>query len=136
MPETYKQAFGLLYNAHAAADVRGICPPGWEVPSESDWQALIDYLGDNPGGKLKSISEWALPNQDALNSKGFAARPGGYRDEHGVFAMLRHKAAFWTKPEEAGSSAPLIFLKNDSGQAYSAQWPTGRGASIRCIRMD
>ncbi len=38
------RAYGLLYNWYAVNDERGLCPQGWHVPSEEDWETLISYL--------------------------------------------------------------------------------------------
>lgn len=44
---------GYLYNYVAASDsltafatsqIRGICPPGWHIPTQADWSELITYL--------------------------------------------------------------------------------------------
>jgi uncharacterized protein (TIGR02145 family) len=63
------QFYGALYNWYAATDERGLCPEGWNVPSDGDWIQLERYLGvpeeelyttlwrgkdQNVGGKLKS----------------------------------------------------------------------------------
>jgi uncharacterized protein (TIGR02145 family) len=37
--------YGKLYNWYAVNDPRGIAPEGWNVPSDDEWQLLIDYLG-------------------------------------------------------------------------------------------
>lgn len=36
--------FGKLYNWFAIDDSRKISPVGWHVPSDVEWQELIDYL--------------------------------------------------------------------------------------------
>ena len=47
--------YGRLYNWYAATDPRGIAPAGWHVPSQDEWQTLIDFVGgaNVAGGKLK-----------------------------------------------------------------------------------
>jgi uncharacterized protein (TIGR02145 family) len=62
--------------------VQGICPKGWHVPSASEWQQLIKFLGDSTtaGGALKAVSPlWALGpnNPHTTNSSGFTALPSG-----------------------------------------------------------
>lgn len=73
-------SYGKLYNWFAVDDERGLCPSGWKVPNESDWNELEHYLGENAGGKLKEINGqyWESPNTGATNSTGFSARPGGF----------------------------------------------------------
>lgn len=40
-----KAAYGLLYNNYVCNDLRGICPDGWHVPTEAEWQTLEYYEG-------------------------------------------------------------------------------------------
>ena len=37
--------YGQLYNWYAVDDERGLCPSGWHVPSDEDWQDLEVFLG-------------------------------------------------------------------------------------------
>ncbi len=43
------EAYGYLYNWYAVDDGRGLCPPGWRVPSKDDWYDLIYYLMQGHG---------------------------------------------------------------------------------------
>jgi len=33
-----------LMQYRSAEAIQGLCPPGWHVPSEADWQELFNYL--------------------------------------------------------------------------------------------
>jgi hypothetical protein len=35
---------GKLYNWYAVADPRNLCPTGWHVPTDGEWNVLIGYL--------------------------------------------------------------------------------------------
>jgi len=37
-----------LYNWYVVDDDRGICPEGWHVPSDEEWNKLNDQLRENP----------------------------------------------------------------------------------------
>jgi hypothetical protein len=50
--EATADTYGYLYNWYAVADVRHIAPAGWHVPTDAEWETLVDYLGDNAGSKL------------------------------------------------------------------------------------
>ncbi len=52
--------YGKLYNWYAVIDTSGLCPQGWHVPSDADWEILITYLGgkDVAGAKMKAKSGW------------------------------------------------------------------------------
>jgi uncharacterized protein (TIGR02145 family) len=40
--------FGKLYNIYAVQDNRSICPAGWHVPTDGEWETLELYEGMNP----------------------------------------------------------------------------------------
>jgi uncharacterized protein (TIGR02145 family) len=42
-------AYGILYNWNAIADGRGLCPTGWSVPNEYDWDLVIGIADYNAG---------------------------------------------------------------------------------------
>ena len=50
--------YGKLYNWYAVSDPRGLAPVGYHIPSDAEWTKLEDYLGSNPGTKMKSKSGW------------------------------------------------------------------------------
>jgi uncharacterized protein (TIGR02145 family) len=52
--------FGKLYNFFAVSDPRGISPEGWHVPTDDEWQSLVDFLGGDrvAGEHLKSKERW------------------------------------------------------------------------------
>ena len=63
--------------------VRGICPKGWHVPSNDEFETLGETLfleaidSDSLGGALKAKILWNSPNIGATNSSGFTGLPGG-----------------------------------------------------------
>ena len=48
--------YGKLYNWYAVIDTNGLCPTGWHVPSDAEWDILVTYLGgtDVAGAKMKA----------------------------------------------------------------------------------
>ena len=92
----YDSIFGKLYNWFSVSDLRKLCPTGWHVPSESDWNYLSEHLGGNSvaGGKMKEVgtTSWNSPNTDATNTSLFSALPGGGRGEPHVHRE-RHRDA-------------------------------------------
>ena len=89
--------YGRYYTWYAATDTRNVCPTGWHVPTQADWNVLLNYLvnngygfeGSNHVGKsLASTSGWLpdptpgnIGNEPALNnSSGFNGQPGGNRN--------------------------------------------------------
>lgn len=127
--------YGRLYTWHAANDPRGICPEGWRIPSQKDWNTLFAFLGGNieAGGKLKASGTelWASPNVAASDSFGFSALPSGMRDKDGQFVALGKLSAWW-------SSNPGIYfhIEHDDPYAYRNYYYKSRfyGFSVRCIK--
>jgi uncharacterized protein (TIGR02145 family) len=98
-------AYGALYNWYAVSDSRGLCPVGWHVPSEEEWNDLGNYLGGEPvaGGKLKSTRteplphpRWRAPNGGATNESGFSGFPGGLRVSEGDFMSIGSAGYWWS----------------------------------------
>ena len=80
--------YGYLYNWFVILDSRNVAPYGWHIPSNSEWETLILYLGGDSiaGGKLREIgtTHWQYQNIGASNTSGFTALPGGDRIFSGV----------------------------------------------------
>ncbi len=121
--------------------IRGICPEGWTLPDDDDWQALIDTLGGEivAGGKLKEAgtAHWQSPNIDATNESGFTALPGGARmPTAGNFSVLGYNAYFWTSAPNGTDDAFAHFLTNGSGEAGGNHFHKEHGFSVRCIKFE
>jgi len=64
--------YGRLYNWYVVNDSRGVCPTGWHVPTDLEWNTLTTYLGGESvaGGKMKSTTGW-YNNGNGTNTSGF-----------------------------------------------------------------
>jgi uncharacterized protein (TIGR02145 family) len=40
-----EEQFGRLYNFAAVKDPRNLAPEGWRIPTQEDWEELLEYLG-------------------------------------------------------------------------------------------
>jgi len=83
--------YGRLYDWKTA---KSICPSGWHLPTNEEWETLISSLGgeEEAGAKLKSAN-------------GFAALPSGYGDSDGDFSDADFSDAedygyWWTATDE------------------------------------
>jgi len=131
--------YGVLYNWYAVTDAHDIAPAGWHVPTDAEWQTLVDYLGGGAvaGGKLKEVgtTHWASPNTGATNESGFTALPGGYRyGGNGGYGSMGNYGYFWSATE-GGSGSPRyrVLHYNDSG-IYRDDFSKRTGFSVRCVR--
>jgi len=75
--EANRDIYGGLYTWEQIM-TPGFCPAGWSIPTEEQFQTLIDFIGlaISAGGHLKEIGtdHWDAPNTGADDSHGFAAR--------------------------------------------------------------
>jgi uncharacterized protein (TIGR02145 family) len=132
-----KNTYGTLYNSFCVTS-GNLCPIGWHVPAESDWQILLDFVGwqyVDGDGKLKETGtiHWASPNSNATNSSGFNALPGGKRYDYGDFEGIKLEAAWWTSTESDSEFTRFYNLGNDGGSSLLYGYKHN-GLSIRCLK--
>ncbi len=147
--------FGVLYNFYAATDSRGICPDGWRVPSQQDFESLelaagmpadsLDRVGDfggqlaNVGGKLKAVSDlWRADNDGAEDAFGFAALPGGARFAGGAFSdppSIDAFGGYWSTLENADNTEQAFrrLMRFDNTGILRNAVPKSVGQYIRCV---
>jgi uncharacterized protein (TIGR02145 family) len=136
----YHKNYGPLYNFFVV-NTDSICPVGWHVPSEEDWQILADYLGGTKvaGGKLKDFygDYWKSPNPCITNNFNFFALPGGYRKfDTGQFSDKGYKGYWWTSttvPKNEGQSW-VMTLSNENKYLVTNYRYKNEGVSLRCIK--
>lgn len=160
--------YGVLYNWPAVMNgsqssnsvpsgVQGVCPSGWNVPSDADWKVLENHIGmcqgavqgcvdsygergTNQGSILKSTTGWNNGNSPSNNSTGFNALPGGHNEGWTAFFWtLGGRANFWTSTELSSnyavqrslSDVNSTILRQDIGGVESTK---ATGKSVRCVR--
>jgi uncharacterized protein (TIGR02145 family) len=139
---SYFDTYGSLYNWHSVNDDNGLCPTGWHVSSDAEWDELIDFLGDSSvaGGKLKEAGteHWNPPNIGATNESGFTALPGGLRYATGFndlsgFAFLQTDGLWWSSDEAEPGYAWGLYLGTNYEYTQKAYGSMNDGFSVRCI---
>jgi uncharacterized protein (TIGR02145 family) len=137
-PSTYKKTYGALYNYNAVEDERGLCPEGWNVPSEKEWQELIDHLGGDgvAGSKMKDTNSnlWKLPNLTASNESGFSGLPAGGRGRRGSPEVIGSYATWWSSTSYDTNYAWHWGLYPDKNGIRFNPGHKASGFSVRCIK--
>ncbi len=130
--------YGLLYNWYTAVDERNVCPSGWHVPDEQEWNALASLLGGSfiAGGKMKStgLEFWDSPNLDASNLSGFNGLPAGARLFNGTFGLEGIVGCWWSTAENDANTAWPRAVDFEDGVLGRVSDPKPDGYSIRCLK--
>jgi uncharacterized protein (TIGR02145 family) len=150
----YENPYGKLYNWYAAVDPRNVCPAGWHVPTDVEWQQLELTLGmpvneaninaergeaENVGGKMKSTGTqyWIDPNTGATNESGFSGLPGGLYgtdDSLNQSFQLLGSLGLWWSTTESGSLAIRRRLSNVTSTVNRNSQNKQVLYSVRCVR--
>lgn len=137
----YKDIYGAFYNWFAVSTGQ-LCPDGWHVPSDAEWQLLIDYLGGErkAGSKLKeaATNNWILSNKDATNESGFTGLPAGLRNANdGTFYGQGSIGAWWTTTETSASlfgAAWSRWVHGDTTVVSRKEIYKKDGFTVRCVK--
>lgn len=144
-----KAIYGALYTWAAAMNgassttnnpsgIQGVCPTGWHLPSDAEWNQLINYLGgiSVAGGKLKEIgtTHWTSPNTGATNKTGFTALPGGIRYFNGTIIHLGNFGFWWSATEESSAGAYNYYMSRENSNVEKTSNLKENGFSVRCVR--
>lgn len=129
---------GNLYNWYCGTDIRNIAPVGFHVPTRSEYETLISYMGGSTvaGGKAKvtGLDFWNSPNTGATNEYGFNGKGSGARRLS--FQLIRQQGKLWTNQANAsGLGYEFQLLYNASS------FPIGLvlkfyGGSLRFVKND
>ncbi len=136
--EGYVAVYGRLYNWYAVDDYRHIAPEGWHVPSNAEWQILVEYLGGEEiaGGKMKEAGteHWDPPNAGATNESRYTALPGGWRTFSGAWDYMGTGAYFWSSTLYPTAGVWMRSLSFDDATIGNFLSPSRYGYSVRCIK--
>lgn len=152
----YDCPLGKLYNWYAVADERNLCPAGWHVPTDDEWNTLllsldpatnttaIGFQSTTAGSKLKSVGTlyWASPNEFASNESGFSALPAGARNYNigefynGVSASFNNgvASAWWSSTMNGSSGFWFRNVEYSTEDVYRGLGWGQMGFSVRCLR--
>jgi uncharacterized protein (TIGR02145 family) len=124
---------GALYNGFAVS-TGNLCPVGWHVPTQADWETLNTFISANysaqEGEALKITTSFSSYLDDPY---GFSALPAGYRSTGGDFYG---DAYFWTSTEFSPDVLYYHYLQMWVPTLEQGQISSEAGYSVRCIRNE
>jgi uncharacterized protein (TIGR02145 family) len=128
---------------------QGICPTGWHIPTEKEWQTLELNLGMSPeevsdleirgaeqGIMLKDDSSiyWTFKVKEPANEVDFNALPAGIRLLDGYFDAQGAVTSFWSASLKDGNSAWNRHLTDEEHGIQRGVASLQEGFSVRCIK--
>jgi uncharacterized protein (TIGR02145 family) len=132
-------AWDVAMNNSVEEKAQGICPDGWHLPSDAEWQILEIYLGMT-NTEAEMVNAWRGTNVGTKLKKGggsgYEALMSGRRSSGGSYLLLGEYEYIWTS-SEYGSNAWRRCLRINSHT--SGRWntfPKTYGFSIRCVKND
>ena len=106
---------GIKYVEGSWTEIQGICPDGWHIPSEAEWNMLA-------GNSLGQLIQGMLA--------------GGYRSPEGSFLKASAYGYWWLSTSVNSNEAYGLELESNR-KKYKLSKKSGekeRGFSVRCIR--
>jgi uncharacterized protein (TIGR02145 family) len=134
---TNYSTYGVLYNWQAALAAN---PPGWHLPSDTEWTALSTFLGGQSvtGGKLKENGtlHWNSPNDGATNETGYTALPAGARSDFGTFVDRGNYGYWWSSTEDNQHNGWYYYhyMRYIYGDLFGFSYTGEDGYSVRCVK--
>ena len=115
--------------------VQGVCPAGWHLPSDAEWDLLMDTVGGSStaGTKLKATSGWNS-NGNGSDEYGFSALPGGYSYSSGSFSGVGIYGRWWSATEGSASYAYRRDMGYSSAGVGRYDTDESRLYSVRCVQ--
>jgi uncharacterized protein (TIGR02145 family) len=142
----FKPLYGAFYNWYAVGTGK-LCPTGWHVPTDAEYNALelslgmpsaqLDiwgWRGTDQGTQMKNTTGWNT-GENGNNKSGFAALPGGYRYyTDGSFYGNNILSYWWTGTEHDADRAWYRRLDGNNAGVYKASTNKPAGKYVRCIK--
>lgn len=134
----FHSVYGWFYNWYAVKDKRSICPIGWHVPTDEEWETLITNLGNNisAGTKLKEsgTKHWISPNSASSNESGFSALPSGFRPELTGYINPGVQGIWWSVTEFDTNKAWNLQVWLNASWVNRIKSDKTMGYCVRCIQ--
>ena len=106
--------YGYLYNWYAINDPRGLAPKGWKIPSQQEYQKLLDYFKTpQPGVSIQ-------------------LKPAGYRLDTSTFNFIDQIGFWWTSDEDGENARFATFAVEKSHLSFGSGLKS-LGLSVLCI---
>jgi uncharacterized protein (TIGR02145 family) len=125
---------------------KGICPQGWHIPKNAEWQELENFVNkegcggptaNKAGTKLKATSGWPDYNGKSGNGTdefGFSALPGGHGGSDGSFTNVGEYGNWWSATEGSASTPNGRGMSYHNEDVSRSDYDKSLFFSVRCVQ--
>jgi uncharacterized protein (TIGR02145 family) len=120
-------------------NTQGVCPTGWHVPRDAEWDVLMTAVGGSStaGTKLKTSTYWTTYSgvPAGTDEFGFSALPGGGGYSDGNFFNAGSSGYWWSSTEIDAYYAWSRSMDYGSEGVFRRDYG-GKAAlySVRCVQ--
>jgi len=128
----YSEKYGRLYSWYEAPRA---CPIGWHVPSNEEWDRLVDFAGgwETAGKALKATTGWLFGN--GTDKYGFSALPGGAGPRFENYESSGAYGTWWTATDKNdGGFAWCRCMEAECNKVYMDDYSKTVRYSVRCVK--
>jgi uncharacterized protein (TIGR02145 family) len=133
--------YGHLYDWETAMK---ICPKGWRLPNNTDWDKLFRFVDGDIGSKkpydsptagkhLKAASGWNN-NGNGTDDYGFSALPGGWGNSGGDFDLAGYNGRWWSANIGNSGNAYYRIMSYSNERTYWYSIFKSFLFSVRCLQ--
>jgi uncharacterized protein (TIGR02145 family) len=127
----YQWTEAMQYDTTQGAE--GICPPGWHMPTLSEFQTLSSTVGES-GNALKAIGQ-GTGGGAGTNASGFSALLAGIGGGGG-FSSLGTYTSFWSSTQSDTLNEHVLSLNAYSAEVFPNVYGWYNGFSVRCLKTE
>jgi uncharacterized protein (TIGR02145 family) len=121
-------------------NAQGICPAGWHIPTDAEWDTLENSLSDHDkasrlAGNALYWADGKLDQSIFFGESGFEAMPSGNRYDDGWFLFKGESAVFWSSTQSGISDARYRGLAHyNSDNVVRFGFSKAYSFSVRCMQ--
>ncbi|NCA77010.1 MAG: hypothetical protein EOM90_11820 [Alphaproteobacteria bacterium] len=114
-----------LMRYETAPGSQGLCPPGWHIPSESDWNILFNFY-DGPSRAGTALTDPFL--------NGFNADPDGVLYQNTIWSFADFAVLFWSSTPVDATRAWSHGMNDINFSVSSYHAMKADAFPVRCVR--
>ena len=145
------EALGMFYQWSAAMNgstdelAQGICPEGWHIPTNGEWEILEEYLGSADcrtdvgwqctpaGNKMKTPDNCSVAGDSNCSISGFNGLLTGARGTNSNYYTRGSNTYLWSSTVGTTGAWKRCLYSTESN-VYRNDYDKANGFSVRCLK--